>query len=48
MPLVRFPELFDHPDWLFEFTYDGFRALAHITRRELFIQRRGGYGHPSR
>jgi ATP-dependent DNA ligase len=30
MPLVRIPDPFDHPDWLFELKYDGFRALAHI------------------
>jgi bifunctional non-homologous end joining protein LigD len=29
MPLVRIPEPFDHPDWLFELKHDGFRALAH-------------------
>jgi len=28
MPLVRAPEAFDHPDWLFELKHDGFRALA--------------------
>jgi bifunctional non-homologous end joining protein LigD len=30
MPLVRIPEPFDHPDWLFELKHDGFRALAHV------------------
>jgi hypothetical protein len=30
MPLLRLPEPFDHPDWLFEVKHDGFRALAHI------------------
>ena len=30
MPLARMPEPFDHPDWLFELKYDGFRALAHL------------------
>jgi ATP-dependent DNA ligase len=30
MPLVRIPDPFDHPDWLFELKLDGFRALAHI------------------
>src|SRR4051794_2046721 len=29
MPLVRVPEPFDHPDWLYELKHDGFRALAH-------------------
>jgi ATP-dependent DNA ligase len=31
MPLGRRREPFDHPDWLFELKYDGFRTLAHVT-----------------
>jgi len=30
MPLQRRREAFDHPDWLFELKYDGFRALRII------------------
>lgn len=30
MPLAAFAQPFDHPDWLFELKYDGFRALAYI------------------
>jgi ATP-dependent DNA ligase len=30
MPLARLPESFDHPDWIFEMKYDGFRALAYV------------------
>jgi bifunctional non-homologous end joining protein LigD len=30
MPLQRPRDAFDHPDWLFELKYDGFRALAAI------------------
>ena len=30
MPLLRVPDAFDHPDWLFELKHDGFRALAKI------------------
>jgi len=30
MPLVRSTGPFDHPDWLFELKYDGFRALAYV------------------
>jgi hypothetical protein len=30
MPLVRLPEPFDSPDWIFEIKYDGFRALAYL------------------
>ena len=29
LPLIRRPEPFSHPDWLFEVKYDGFRALAY-------------------
>src|SRR6266536_2395706 len=31
MPLERRREPFDHPDWLFELKYNGFRALAFVT-----------------
>lgn len=29
LPLVRRPEPFSHPDWLYEIKYDGFRALPY-------------------
>jgi hypothetical protein len=29
LPLTRRPEPFSHPDWLYDFKYDGFRALAY-------------------
>lgn len=29
LPLVRRPQAFSHPDWLFEIKYDGFRALGY-------------------
>lgn len=32
MPLRRLPEPFDHPDWLYELKYDGFRSLAVIEK----------------
>jgi bifunctional non-homologous end joining protein LigD len=32
-PLVRRPEPFSHPDWLYEIKYDGFRALARNGNR---------------
>jgi bifunctional non-homologous end joining protein LigD len=42
MPLVRIPEAFDHPDWLFELKHDGFRALAHVEgHRCTLVSRRG-------
>jgi hypothetical protein len=42
MPLVRIPEPFDHPDWLFELKHDGFRALAYVEgHRCRLVSRRG-------
>jgi bifunctional non-homologous end joining protein LigD len=44
MPLSRKPRAFNHPEWLFELKYDGFRALARIERgRAQLISRNG---HP--
>ena len=37
---VRRPEPFDHPDWIFEAKFDGFRAAAD-TVRGLLISRNG-------
>src|SRR5215469_2289525 len=35
-------EPFDDPDWLFEFKYDGFRALCYVEqRRNRLISRNG-------
>jgi bifunctional non-homologous end joining protein LigD len=42
MPLVRIPEPFDHPDWLYEIKHDGFRALAVIEGHHCrLVSRRG-------
>jgi len=42
MPLQRRREAFDHPDWLFELKYDGFRAIAVIQPgRAQLISRNG-------
>jgi bifunctional non-homologous end joining protein LigD len=30
MPLDRRREPFDHPEWIFELKWDGFRTLAHV------------------
>src|SRR5215471_21335128 len=30
MGLARRPQPFDHPDWLYEIKFDGFRALAYV------------------
>ena len=43
MPLVRLPEPFDHPDWLFEVKHDGFRALAHVTGHSCELRSRNGH-----
>jgi bifunctional non-homologous end joining protein LigD len=44
MPLSRKPAPFDHPEWVFELKYDGFRSLAiiHNGRCELISRN----GHP--
>jgi bifunctional non-homologous end joining protein LigD len=42
MPLIRVPEPFDHPDWLFELKHDGFRALAIVDGHHCrLVSRRG-------
>jgi hypothetical protein len=43
MPLLRLPEPFDHPDWLFEVKHDGFRALAHIDGHHCALVSRNGH-----
>ena len=44
MPLSRRPAPFDHPEWIFELKYDGFRSLAiiHNGRTQLI----SGNGNP--
>jgi ATP-dependent DNA ligase len=38
----RRPDIFEHPDWLYELKYDGFRALAYIDHgRCHLVSRRG-------
>ena len=39
MRLLRIPEPFDHPDWLYEVKFDGFRALAHVIRHHQLVSR---------
>ena len=42
MPLSRRPLPFDHPEWIFELKYDGFRSLAVIQNgRTELISRNG-------
>lgn len=42
MRLLRIPEPFDHPDFLFEPKLDGFRALAHIEGHRCTLVSRNG------
>jgi hypothetical protein len=42
IPLVRLPEGFDHPDWLFELKHDGFHVLAHIEGHHCHLVSRRG------
>jgi len=45
MPLSRRPAPFDHPEWIFELKYDGFRSLAVIQngRTELISRNRNPF-----
>jgi bifunctional non-homologous end joining protein LigD len=43
MPLQKRPLPFDHPEWIFELKYDGFRALAYIEAGECRLVSRNGY-----
>jgi bifunctional non-homologous end joining protein LigD len=43
MRLLRIPEPFDHPDFLFEPKLDGFRALAHIRGHHCELVSRNGH-----
>jgi bifunctional non-homologous end joining protein LigD len=43
MPLVRIPEAFTHPDWLFELKHDGSRALAHVDGHQCTLRSRRGH-----
>lgn len=40
MRLARFAEPFDHPDFLYELKYDGFRALAVVDGAVRLVSRR--------
>jgi len=39
MPLARMREPFDHPEWLFELKWDGFRALLFTGMRPRLVSR---------
>jgi hypothetical protein len=42
MRLLRIPEPFDHPYWLYEVKFDGFRALAHVNGHHCQLVSRNG------
>src|SRR6516165_1019995 len=46
MPLERVRHAFDHPEWLFELQYDGFRALAYVNGGGTQLVSRRGLGYP--
>jgi len=43
MPLSRRPAPFDHPEWIFELKYDGFRSLAVIQNNRAQLISRNGH-----
>jgi len=43
MPLGRKPEPFDHPEWIYELKYDGFRALAVVEYGRCTLFSRNGH-----
>jgi bifunctional non-homologous end joining protein LigD len=43
MPLARRPAPFDHPEWVFELKYDGFRSLAVIQNGRCQLISRNGH-----
>ena len=46
MPLEQVRHAFDHPEWLFELKYDGFRALAYVNGGVTQLVSRRGLGYP--
>jgi bifunctional non-homologous end joining protein LigD len=43
MPLLRIPEPFDHPDWIYELKLDGFRAIADVKGHVCTLTSRNGH-----
>jgi bifunctional non-homologous end joining protein LigD len=43
MPLGRKPKPFDHPEWIYELKYDGFRALALVEYGRCALFSRNGH-----
>jgi bifunctional non-homologous end joining protein LigD len=47
MRLLRLPEPFDHPEFLYEVKFDGFRALAHVNGHHCQLVSRNGHVYKS-
>src|ERR1700693_119711 len=47
MPLSRRPLPFDHPEWVFELKYDGFRSIAVIQNGRCQLISRNGHSFNS-
>ena len=47
MPLARLHAPFDHPAWLFELKFDGFRALAYVDHGRVRLVSRKGNAYKS-
>src|SRR5258707_7805 len=47
MPLLRRVSPLDHPDWIFELKYDGFRALAVLRDGGAQLMSRNGHSFSS-
>ena len=39
---IRRPEPFDHPEWVFDVKYDGFRGLCYLEQRRCRMISRNG------
>src|SRR5207249_4066554 len=39
LPLIRRPEPFSHPDWIFGLKLDGFRSLAYVDKTTRLVSR---------
>ena len=47
MRLARRPEPFDHPDWIYEIKFDGFRALAYVENGKCRLVSRRNHEYKS-
>ena len=47
MRLARRPEPFDHPDWIYEIKFDGFRTLAYVENGKCRLVSRRNHEYKS-